>query len=218
MLVIKSHIKKLIVLATILIAIVVGVPSIPGALNPNNAFQPREAYAQGMPSNVKTAYVKKAKSLAKQVKSKLAHYKFVDVYGSSVPEMLCVTKSDYGSGSNLYIYTYTNNKVKLLLEDGLYGDDGYKFYKKTKSFILHRSGHGGDAYIYYQMKGSKYTAAMTKGRYMSPTTSLYSSWSYYDSVAKKNISKTTFTKKAKKMQVGNCKKVSGSYKWAYLRV
>jgi len=218
MLMIKSHFKKLTVSMVVLITIVVGLPGIPGTLNPNDTLQPREAYAQNMPSKVKTAYVKKAKSLAKQVKSRTANYKFVDVYGNSTPEMLCVTKSDYGSGSNLYIYTYANNKVKLLLKDGLYGDDGYKFYKKTKSFILHRSGHGGDAYIYYQMKGSTYTATMFKARCMSPYTGSYSSWSYYDSLAKKSISKATFTKKAKKLQVDTCKKVSGSYDWAYLRV
>ena len=72
-LIIKSHVKRLMISAAVLIAIVVGLPGVLGTLNPNDTLQPREAYAQSMPSNVKTAYVKKAKCLAKQVKAKLAN-------------------------------------------------------------------------------------------------------------------------------------------------
>lgn len=202
---------------TILIAVVVGLPALSCVTGVPELPQTQAAYAQSMPSKVKKAYVNKAKSLAKQVNSRMAHYKFVDVYGGSTQEMLCVTKDSSGSGSTLYIYTYANGKAKLLLKTGIYGDNWYKFYKKSNSFVLYRSGHGGEAYLYYRAKGGKYVVTVSKGRYMGAS-GTYGSWSYFDSVANRSITKATFAKQAKKHTVGAAKKVAGSYKWAYLRV
>lgn len=208
---------RLVVMMAILTAVMVGLPALSGITGGPGLPRPRVAYAQSMPSKVKKAYVNKAKSLAKQVRSRTTNYKFVDVYGSSLQEMLCVTKDSSGSGSTLYIYTYANGKAKQLLKTGIYGDNWYKFYKKSNSFVLYRSGHGGEAYLYYRIKGGKYVSTVSKGRFMGASGS-YGSWSYFDSVANRSITKTAYAKQAKKHAVGTAKKVSGSYKWAYLRV
>lgn len=199
----------------ILAVVLIGSLALTSISGGPEVLRPREAYAQSMPAKVKKAYKRKAKSLARQVRSQMASYKFVDVYGSSLKEMLCVTKDSGGSGSTLYIYTYKGGKVKQLLKTGIYGDQWYKFYKKSKSFVVHLCGHGSDGYMYYQVRSGKYVNTIAKGKHMDGSGS-YGSWNYYSAIKGKSITKSAFSKQARKHQVGTAKKVTASYKWPTL--
>lgn len=214
---INRRCSRLVAMIAILVVVLSSSFALTNMMEGPEAFQLRKAYAQSIPTKVKKAYVNKAKSLARQVRSRMANYKFVDVYGSSLKEMLCVTKDSGGSGSTLYIYTYAGGKVKQLLQTGIYGDQWYKFYKKTSSFVIHRCGHGGDGYESYRVRNGKYVTTMVKGRHMDSSGS-YGSWSYYNAIKGKSTTKGAYAKYAKKYQAGTAKKVTSSYKWPTLYV
>jgi hypothetical protein len=189
-----------------------------------NLLSPTTAQAQTASAQAKAAYRKEVKRLAqanpKSSGRRYARYKYLDVYGSSVEELLVMTPARSGSGIYIRIYTYSGGKVKLLLMDNFGSkspDVWHHFYKSSNGFVMCRRGWGMENYYYYKMVGSRYKMVLSRGRRsISGGSSSNGPWGYTDSSQVRNISKAEFDARAKQITRGPVRKLVSSSRWVYM--
>ena len=129
-----------------------------------------------------------------------------DLTGDGVKEVIIdYLPKNGGSGHKLLIYTVKNGKLKNILNSGEYGLEWIKIYKKTKSFVYYRAGHGGEMYVFCQYRNGKFRGVASKGRSTGAAGSR--SWIYYGS--KGQISKSKYNSITRKLLKGAKKK----YTW-----
>lgn len=105
-------------------------------------------------SKAHAAYMKKMRGLADS--SGRDMYCFVDLTGDGVDEAVMENYAYGGSGCDLLIFTYKKGKVKRIYKEPEYGLQWIKYYKKTRSLVFYRSGHGGSLYWYAKYKQGKF--------------------------------------------------------------
>ena len=73
-------------------------------------------------------------------------YKYYDVTGDGIHELLmdCYPSSSGGSGHVIYIFQAKGSKAKCILKTTEYGLERISFYKKSKSLVMSMYGHGGE--------------------------------------------------------------------------
>lgn len=212
-----SKVRKFSVLT---MAAVFVVAMIASAL-PTQAFAdvPRPTQAKSASSSAKAnsaahaEYERIVSSLAKNSDGKYRDtvcYYYADVYGDNTDEALIAAKSKEGSGWQLFIYTYEGGTARSILDTGFYGDDGYSFYKSTKSFYASYSGHGGMHNDFYAYKGKSYHLI---ARAMKSDTSKGGddAWSYSD--GKNTISRSSFDDLTQGLKKGDAVRVPSSAEW-----
>lgn len=179
------------------------------ALAPSNSGVLQQAHAVSKAAKNKKAHIvfkKKARSLGKTYQN--VQYKFVDLTGDGIHEMLVDGRSGQGGGHIFYVYTYKSGKAKRILKDGQYGMAFIKSYRKTKAFVMYCTGHGHEHYDYFAMKNGRYKRIAKRWRSGVNGGSVGSgAWSYSNGKSKA-YTKATFNKKVKKLTKGKTKKVS----------
>lgn len=165
-------------------------------------------------------YKKIIDSLAKNLENKYrdrACYYYADVYGDSTDEALIAIKSERGSGWQLFIYTYEEGEARSILSTGFYGDDGYCFYKSTKSFSASYSGHGGMHDDFYTYQGNSYRLVARASRSgASKGGDDNTAWSYSD--GKNDIPRSSFDEITQGLTKGEIVRVPSSSEWEYVPV
>lgn len=212
-----SKVQKL----SVLVIAVTFVSAMIASALPTQAFadSPRPMQAKSASSSTKAnsgahaEYEKIISSLAKDSDGKYrdtVRYYYADVYGDTVDEALIAVKSKEGSGWQLFIYTYEGGAARSILDMGFYGDDGYSFYKSTKSFYASYSGHGGMHNDFYAYKGKAYHLV---ARAMKPDSSKGGddAWSYSD--GKNTISSSSFDDLTQGLKKGDAVRVPSSAQW-----
>lgn len=190
------------------------------------ADSPRLTQAKSSSSSTKAnsaahaAYKRIIDSLAMNSDDKYrdeACYYYADVYGDSTDEALIAIKYKGGSGWQLFIYTYEGGKARCILDTGFYGDDGYCFYKSTKSFSADYSGHGGMRTDYYTYKGNSYRLVARSSRTStSKGGNGDTAWNYSD--GKNEISRSSFDEITQGLTKGKTVRVPSSSEWASVPV
>ena len=135
-----------------------------------------------------------------------AYYHFEDVFGDNKDELLVSYKDSGGSGWHVVMYTYDGVRSKLVFDEGVYGDQGYSFYKDSSSLILSLSGHGGRRDVFYQYKSGSYKETMNcviTGAGVRD---------YYDGTVP--IANYRSKEVLDEVRVGTCTYVPASYEWS----
>lgn len=159
---------------------------------------------------VKKLYKKKISSLKN--KSSYVSYKFTDIDGDGMQEMMIENHpGDKGSARHFQIYTCKKGKLVRTLSIMEYGLDCVTIYKKAKSMVVYYVGHGHVSYEYFKKKSGKYKLIASRGRMAiaggNPTNG---QWYYYSKSGE--IKKKAFSKLIKGMQSGEKKSYPVS-KW-----
>ena len=219
----RSKAKKLSVLA---MAVALVGAMVAGAL-PTQAFayspQPAQAKPTSSSANANSAahaeYERIIGSLAKnsdgKYRDKVSYY-FADVYGDSTDEALIAAKTKAGSGWQLFIYTYEGGAARSILDTGFYGDDGYSFYKSTKSFYASYSARGGMRNDFYAYKGKAYHLVARAMKSDASKGGDDAAWSYSD--GKNSISRSSFDKLTQDLKKGEAVRVPSSAEWESVSV
>lgn len=152
-------------------------------------------------------YEKKAASISS--KSMLESKKYVDLTGDGIKEAIFYYHPrNTGSGRKFVIYTYKKGKIKKILNDGNYGLENLIVYKKSKSFIAHGAGHGGEWYRYYKLSGGKYKKVATKRRVSVYGGSFKNGpWSYFKGADWTDTNKSEFNTIIKSIKKGKKKNI-----------
>ena len=144
-------------------------------------------------------------------------YKYYDVTGDGIHELLmdCYPSSSGGSGHVIYIFQAKGSKAKCILKTTEYGLERISFYKKSKSLVMSMYGHGGESHSYYKFKTGKYKCLGTKSRQSVKGGNLNNGPWYYYNGSGKNTSKAAFTKTIKGLEKGKAKFTKTS-SWKYV--
>lgn len=186
-----------------------------GCLGATGLYGVPEASAAPTSSDVMTAYKTKIDQLNKKSYKDYGQVvaKYADLDGNGIEEMLCIykLKSTTGSGYDFDIYTFKNGKTKRVLSyvSGIIG--GITYSQKSKSFVQHSTGHGGELVQYYKLKDGRYKKIASKSRQ-----SVYGGgektgkWHYSigNGASSKTVKKAAFAKKISPLQKGKLHKVT----------
>jgi len=163
------------------------------------------------------AYMNKLKAIKRAAPSfdNNVYYAYIDIYGSRLDELVCVSRINTGSGRALRIYTFAGGKVKQLLDDGMYGDNWYEFYKSCKSFVMYCSGHGGEMYRYFQVSSGQYKEVAYMSRQSTAGGGSYDGpWSYY--IGSTEVSESRFNNYTINLIMGDVGHLPSHYDWSYI--
>lgn len=171
---------------------------------------PSTAYASTSKVNQKAhaVFEKKIKKIAKSCRDNAVYYKYVDITGNGVHDVVLNYQTDSGSASIYKILTINDSKTKSIFSTTEYGLEKITLYKKSKSIVYYSAGHGGESYTYCKMKKGKYKIIASKSRAsLAGGGAENGEWNYYD--AKFNtLSKSKFKSKVKGIQKGSKKNIN----------
>jgi len=194
--------KKAAVILTLAIALALSPAT--ATLTMNDA---QAATTSTYKKNVKARklYLKKVRAYSRKYAP--VEYKIVDTTGDGISECLMTYHDpDQGSAWNFRIYTYKKGKIKCILSSAQYGMSKLTIYRRSRSFIMYCSGHGGESYHYFIMKKGRYSEAASRSR-MSVSGGNYENgpWYYYGGLGQ--ISSSDFKQLVKNVKKGSRKTV-----------
>ena len=106
--------------------------------------------------------------------------------------------------------------MELLAENAYGGDDGYSFYKSTKSFYASYSARGGMRNDFYAYKGKAYHLVARAMKSDASKGGDDAAWSYSD--GKNSISRSSFDKLTQDLKKGEAVRVPSSAEWESVSV
>ena len=155
------------------------------------------------------AYMKKINALGEECGSPV-EYKFVDITGDNVPEVLTKYIKKNRRHGNLDVYTYKKGKIKRILH---IQNDNLKIYlyRKTKTLLVYDSYHDYRDCSFYQYSNKK---MRLKAKKCTNTAGETLNW--YENQNGRHISKKKYNRIVKKLKKGNRKNLdyrnwSGTY-------